>query len=186
MPDQRRLRQIIVQLGQAAADRSPHIAWPGAELRCYQNRVYLMPPLPATATQQRLPWSVETVLPLPIGRLTATRGQGQGIALAAVARGQVEVRFRQGGERCRLPGRAYSKALKTLFQEWGVPPWLRGYVPLIYVDGHLAAVAGFCQCQPFAATATGDAWQIHWQPVPGLPDSHLVAQLSDVAKSGTL
>jgi len=52
----------------------------------------------------------------------------------------VEVRFRQGGEKIRLPGRAGHHSLKNLFQEAGIPPWERDVVPLIYLDGQLAAV----------------------------------------------
>jgi tRNA(Ile)-lysidine synthase len=45
--------------------------------------------------------------------------------------------------------------LKKLFQEWRVPPWQRGQVPLIYVDDDLAAVVGYCVCEPFQAEGEG-------------------------------
>ncbi|MDH5395954.1 MAG: hypothetical protein OEW97_06735, partial [Gammaproteobacteria bacterium] len=37
-----------------------------------------------------------------------------------------------------------------------VPPWLRGHIPLFFVDNELAAVVGYCICEPFAA-AEGEA-----------------------------
>ena len=63
----------------------------------------------------------------------------QGLVVPAGAR--VEVRFRQGGERFFWHGQ--HKSLKKLFQEWGVPGWLRGRIPLVYVDGELVAVLGY-------------------------------------------
>jgi tRNA(Ile)-lysidine synthase len=53
---------------------------------------------------------------------------------------RVDVRFRDGGEKIRLPGRQGSHLLKKLFQEAGIPPWERAAIPLIYLDGTLAAV----------------------------------------------
>lgn len=52
----------------------------------------------------------------------------------------MSVRFRCGGEKVGWYGQ--SQALKTLFQEWGVPTWERQSVPLIYCDDDLVAVAG--------------------------------------------
>jgi len=54
---------------------------------------------------------------------------------------QVDVRFRTGGEVLTLHGQ--TKRLKALFQTWGVPPWERDKIPLIFVDNTLAAVLDF-------------------------------------------
>jgi tRNA(Ile)-lysidine synthase len=53
---------------------------------------------------------------------------------------KIEVRFRRGGEKIRLPGRQGHHSLKNLFQEAGIPPWERDVTPLIYLDDMLAAV----------------------------------------------
>ena len=45
------------------------------------------------------------------------------------------VHWRQGGERVQLPGEDFSRALKKLFQDKRVAPWLRRVMPLISVDG---------------------------------------------------
>jgi tRNA(Ile)-lysidine synthase len=54
---------------------------------------------------------------------------------------QVDMRFRTGGEVLKLHGQ--TKRLKALFQIWGVPPWERDKIPLIFVDNTLAAVLDF-------------------------------------------
>jgi tRNA(Ile)-lysidine synthase len=48
-------------------------------------------------------------------------------------------------------GRGHRHALKNLLQEWGVPPWERSRVPLLYVEEDIAAVVGYCVCEPYQA-----------------------------------
>ena len=57
--------------------------------------------------------------------------------------------FRQGGERCRPAGRSGSQLLKKLFQDYGVPPWVRDKVPLIYRQTELVAVGDLFVCEGF-------------------------------------
>jgi tRNA(Ile)-lysidine synthase len=60
------------------------------------------------------------------------------------------VAFRAQGMTCRLQGRP-AKPLKQVLAEAGIPPWLRDSVPLLLVDGELAAVGGVGICEGFAA-----------------------------------
>lgn len=160
LPDHRHLQQVITQLQSSAPDRNPEISWPGAEIRCYRDKVYAMEPLKAVDENTVYPWRLPQRLALADGELDAYRVAGSGICLPGDA--AVEVRYRRGGERCRPAGQPHSRELKTLFQEWAVPPWLRNRVPLIYVNNQLAAVAGYCACQPFAASGAEPGWHIDW------------------------
>jgi tRNA(Ile)-lysidine synthase len=74
----------------------------------------------------------------------------------------IEVRFRHGGETLQPAGRVHHQALKKLFQERDVPDWERGRVPLLYIDGTLAAVAGLCVCEGFQARALQPGLALHW------------------------
>ncbi|HHF7367018.1 TPA: tRNA lysidine(34) synthetase TilS [Legionella bozemanae] len=78
----------------------------------------------------------------------------QGLVIPADAK--VFVRFRQGGEEFSLHGQ--TKRLKKLFQEWGVPPWLRERIPLIYFNDKLAAVVGYAMSDLFFIKECSDAW----------------------------
>jgi tRNA(Ile)-lysidine synthase len=89
--------------------------------------------------------------------------RGAGLSAASFERGSVEIRFRGGGERCRPAGSRHTRTLKKLFQQQGLPPWERGRVPLIYIDGDLAAVAGLWVCEPFAAREGEVGWLLSWQ-----------------------
>ena len=92
----------------------------------------------------------ESAVALPLGRLiyySASAG-----AASALAGRRIECRFRRGGERCKPAGRQHSQTLKKLLLEYRLEPWLRPYVPLIYIDGELAAVAGLWVCEDFVDT----------------------------------
>jgi len=83
-----------------------------------------------------------------------------------VPRGSMTIRFRRGGERCRLTGHKQSKSLKKLLQEWGVPPWERDCLPLIYCDDELAAIADMAICEGFSARAGESGLSLQWQIEP--------------------
>ncbi len=165
VPDHRRLEQMISQLETSAQDRSPFIVWSGVEIRCYRDKVYAMAPLVLTDETKvfslQLRGQLNETLRLDDGELRVYQTEGDGLRIQDDR--QIEVRFRQGGERCRPAGQAYSRELKILFQEWAVPHWLRGRIPLIYVEGELAAIAGFCTCQPFVASGSELSWQFDWR-----------------------
>src|SRR5690606_15222526 len=110
----------------------------GAEVRRYQNDLYLMRPLPPVETAQRIPWDGMHELEIAGWRLRA-RLSALGLSSATEA---ITVRFRQGGEKIHLPGRG-RHLLKKLFQEWQVPPWERDRLPLIFAGEQLIAVAGY-------------------------------------------
>ena len=67
----------------------------------------------------------------------------------AFHRDKFEVCFREGGERIKLAGRQHHSLLKKLFQDWGVPPWQRDKVPLVYYDDELVAVVGYAVAEHF-------------------------------------
>jgi len=148
VPDQRRMQQVEEQVLRADVAGSPRIDWGGVSLRRYRELLCLTPnPLPAEP-RDRLTWPEPGPLRLPAGcgelRLVETE---QGLPRRYWSEGRVSVRWPEEGLRCRLQGRAGSRSLKKLCQEWAVPPWERPYLPLVYVDDRLAAVAGFGLCE---------------------------------------
>lgn len=152
------------------ADAEPCVRFGRHELRRYRDRLYLLPLSPEPPTDQVLEWDIDRALAVPDagGVLTASRACGRGIRRSAVRR-SVQVSFRRGGERCRPAGRRHHHALKKLLQEAGVPPWERRRLPLIYVEGRLAAVSGLWVCEPFSAAPDEAGLVIHWQRGPSSP-----------------
>ena len=165
MPETARLEGILGEVIGARADASPVLRWPGGEVRRYRGRLYAHAPLPAFDPRDERIWpDLSTPLVLEHGRLWARPEQGRGLSTHCASRGALRVRFRRGGERCRPSGRPHSQTLKRLFQEYGVPPWERARVPLLYEGRELVAVAGMWICQGFEARPGEPGWSIRWRP----------------------
>ena len=120
----------------ARPDAAPLLSWGGTELRRFRDALHLMPRLPPPpARDQALEWDGRADLHLP---------PGCGV-LAAVkpARDELPLRvvFTRGGERLKPAGSRFTRTLRNLFQEEAIPPWIRERLPLVELNGELAAVA---------------------------------------------
>jgi tRNA(Ile)-lysidine synthase len=160
------LKAILDQLVAARADAMPLVSWPGAEVRRHRHVLYARAPMPAHDATRVIVWNLDGVLELPHGVLEVTTAEGRGLSVERCAGARVEVRFRQGGERFQPAGRRHSTSLKKLLQASGVPPWLRDRIPLIYVDGELAAVAGLWVGAAYAAIGGRRGWLVSWTELP--------------------
>ncbi|MBK5968053.1 MULTISPECIES: tRNA lysidine(34) synthetase TilS [Thiorhodovibrio] len=143
LPSRRRLEQVSRSLLAARADASPLVAWSGCELRRYRDDLFALEPLPLPRVDA-LPWDARQpqVLGGRLGELSLP-------ALGAASRrelGQLDVRFGVTGISCRPRPDGPRRRLKALFQQQGVPAWLRPYVPLIFAGEQLLAVAGVMLC----------------------------------------
>ena len=137
LPTTQQLQQIT-QLLTAKVDTMPLVAWPGAELRRFAGKLYLMPPLTAHDASQVLAWPAsQPSLTIESLGLTLQRSE-----LTTAKDQDLQIRFRQGGESIRLPNKAHHTALKKLFQQYGVPPWQRNRLPLLYREGELIEIVG--------------------------------------------
>lgn len=167
LPQARHLRELcaLAEAGEAAGGR---VGWPGAEVRRYRGRLHAMAALPpAPPAGHRLPWGESPVLVTPCGRLERLQTTGFGVSRARADGARWEVGFRAGGERCRPPGRAgHSAPLKKILQEQGVAPWERERLPLLYLDGELAAVGDRFVCLPFTAGPGEPGWRLDWVAAP--------------------
>lgn len=101
-------------------------------------------------------------LPAGLGRLIwpLARDQGGGDAWAPMEpgapqvpaphsharEGALSVRFAVPGQSCRGAPQGPRRSLKKLFQEAGIPRWLRPYTPMLFVDDRLVAVVGVGRC----------------------------------------
>ena len=163
-PPRRWLRCIVEEVAAARPDGRPEAVRAGIWVRRYRGDLHSGPEGPAPRLPASTAWRLDGgALDLPHGRLAANLSEGAGLARARVPR-TVEVRFREGGERCRPSGRAVTKPLKDLFQEFSLPPWERSTRPLVFAENDLAAVPGLFACDPFAARGNEPAWRLEWRP----------------------
>ncbi len=164
LPDHRHLHRIIEEVLPASPDAMPLVAWCGAEVRRYRDRLYLLAPLAMPDPLVELPWNRESEQRLPhgLGMLRSRRMLGEGVSLQKLQAASCTVRWRVGGERLQPVGRAGSHELKKLYQEAGVPPWERRCRPLIYLDGKLAQVPGLCSAADVAAAPGEEGVVFDW------------------------
>ncbi len=153
------LDTIVSQFSAARSDSQPEFRLAGGSvLRVYRQRLFCGPAL-QVAVAPDCEWDIGRPLVFPgVGCITA-EPEGD-----FVPRGALEIRFRQGGERCQLAGESHSRSLKKLLQEWQVPPWQREALPLIYCNGELAAIANIAICEGFRAQPGESGWNIRWEP----------------------
>lgn len=171
LPSENQLNQILDTMLSAALDAVPLVSWPGAEIRRFHDALHAISPLgdlPAVP----VPFSTLSAgeYPLSTGgllRLTGDDGLPAAASLARLVAGGVTLRFRRGGERCKLARRP-TRPLKKILQDSALPPWWRDRLPLIYVDDTLAVIPGVGVCDGFQATPGEPGIRFEWMP-PRLP-----------------
>ncbi len=159
LPNTKKLAQIEAVLT-AKPDATPLVQWDQFEVRRFQQKLYADKQLGKQDVSLNIQWDLASPLVLPgdLGVLQVERSQA-GIR-ADLDSEKFSVRFRQGGERICLSGHTQHKTLKHCMQEWGVPPWLRERVPLLYHEESLVAVIGYGIANDFAVKT--DGLQIKW------------------------
>jgi tRNA(Ile)-lysidine synthase len=163
LPDTRHLARILDEVLPAAPDADPLVAWAGCEVRRYRRDLFALTPLPPVPEGLVMRWDAgASMLDLPagLGRLRwPERADGFRSRVSALT-----VRFGSTGQSCRPRPGGHRRPLKKLFQEAGIPRWLRPYVPLIFADEILIAVAGVGDCvgaEPDPAKVAGPRWIEH-------------------------
>jgi len=160
-PEQQHLQQIDRQVLAARQDAETQITWGDVSLRVYRQRLYALPlaqlpSAPDMAFSLAIDPLQQPQISLPTGaRLTF---ESQYSAFKTRLRAdlpQLNIRFRQGGERCKPAGRARSQTLKHLLQDYGVEPWLRASLPLLYSGDELVAVGDLWVCSGYEADVEG-------------------------------
>lgn len=132
-PPARRLATLAAQLS-SRDDAEVLVSWPGGEARLWRGRLFLMaPPLVLDDAWQAM-WCGHKALPTPLGRLQRrlAADSGQPVSLQVCAR--------RGGEVFQLAGRG-RRDLKRLLQEYGLPPWQRKQLLVVWHEG-VAVAAG--------------------------------------------
>lgn len=127
----------------ARSDRQPVVAWPGAEVRYWHGHLYAFPPLPHFDATARHPWPPGTDISNPAtGAHLYWSVLMQTLAGIEIPENGLTLGFRQGGERLRIHPAGPTRPLKDLMREAGIPPWMRGRIPLVWHGQRLLGVYG--------------------------------------------
>lgn len=152
LPDERHLLQLWQDMVRAGDDRQPQALVGNCQIRRFRGGLYLLPArlpeVPAACVARgsdnqewaggRLVWQMDALL--PESAMVVTQADAPGL-------------------RIQPAGRPH-KQLGQVWQEFGIPPWLRPYWPLLVDDGKLLLVAGLV----VAAERSESARLLSWQP----------------------
>jgi tRNA(Ile)-lysidine synthase len=113
MPSTRKLMALERDMLAARADSVPCVTWDGAEVRRYDDLLYLLKPSLAQLPTKPITWDVREELRLPdeLGSLRSVRARGGGLSCERLPQ-DVQVRFRQGGEQLKPRHARHHRTLK--------------------------------------------------------------------------
>jgi tRNA(Ile)-lysidine synthase len=143
VPGDKRL-QSILQLFARGSRRRGCVAWQQVEVRLAGDTLWLRHRPRDLATKAAVyRWDPAHILRLQELGITlhGVPVAGQGIDQRLLHGKTLTVRFRRGGESCRMPGDHGHKPLRKMFQDLGVPDWQRARMPLIFLGDELVAIS---------------------------------------------
>ena len=182
-PGARRIEQIAHEVIGAGPDAQPCVKFGDVEVRRYRGQVRLVPRDRPAAPETARRWTVPETLAFDHGRLAWASCHGEGLD-DTIRDAEIVVRFR-GEEAPRAHGHSEpeedrhgragdvggaagrARSLRKRFQQLGIPPWERGHVPLVYVDGVLAAIGSEWTNPLFVAAPGAAGWRVVWTPWTG-------------------
>jgi len=139
IPEQQHWQQIASQIFSEKPDARINLQWGNVSLRVYQDKIFALP----------------IVLP-ELTLYMTERLAHPSMKLLRMDLPDIHIRTRQGGERCRPAGRNHSQTLKKCLQEFGLEPWLRDQVPLVYSGENLVAVGDLWICAEYLLNVSVD------------------------------
>ncbi len=168
-PPAARLTEGLRQVFAAGADHLPAIVWGPYALRRYRERVFITP-AEAPALGASRDWRA-----VPGARLDLGPGFGS-LRWAAQPGGldpsrlpdTLSVRQRRGGELIKPARRAKTQSVQHLCQSFGVLPWMRDALPMVYAGDELIAVADLWQDARWCVAPGGTGYGCVWDEAPAV------------------
>jgi tRNA(Ile)-lysidine synthase len=141
-PSTARLQEALRQVLEAKSDQMPQIVWGEHALRRYRQRLFLTAAA-SVRLETPLEWRIGCAHQLDLGPgLGSLRWSRHKGGIDARHQGQpVLVRGRVGGETLKIAAGAKTHTLQHLCQEFGVLPWMRAALPLLFMGDALLGVA---------------------------------------------
>lgn len=160
MPSRAMLGRLWQEVALAREDASPCLNLGDFEVRRFQQQLWWVK-TQISQTETVLTWpDIASPLSLPdnLGELSLVAG---GDIRAPHKYEVVTVRFSASGK-LHIVGRNGGRKLKKIWQEFGVPPWLRDTTPLLFYGETFIAAAGYFVTQGGACDA-GNGIQLRWK-----------------------
>lgn len=161
MPSRAALARLWGEVATSRDDATPRLRFGAYEIRRYQGALYWLPLMNGLGDEV-ISWPAPFApLTLPGGLGTLLCGSiGQEIR-APYDNEPVTVRFKASGQ-FHIVGRERGRSLKKIWQESGIPPWLRERTPLLFYGEQLIAALGVFVTREGIATEQS-CWRVDWQ-----------------------
>ncbi|MFV0549878.1 MAG: tRNA lysidine(34) synthetase TilS [Limnobaculum xujianqingii] len=142
MPSQEQLEKLWWEVALSQQDAEPMLKLGDYQIRRYRQCLYLLPAMQSVEEIQ-LDWDGQSKLLLPDSLGVLIPDESGEAVRSPKADEQVTVRFSAPGNlNIHITGRTHSRSLKKLWQELGVPVWLRQRTPLLFYGDNLIAALG--------------------------------------------
>lgn len=139
MPEEAVLAEMERQFLAGQGD-APRIGVGGYQVAAWRGELFVEC-LPRDVAPSAHCWNGEDAVAFGDGKVLFVRGYGQGIRADLLANG-AELRVRRSRDVLRpAPGR-HRRDAQRLFQEAGIPPWRRAWLPALEAGGRLLWLAG--------------------------------------------
>ncbi len=167
MPSRDGLERLWREVVLSREDASPHLQWGQQVIRRYRQTLYLCPVLEDKLPEQICWPPPYSSLHLPAGLgILALRQEGNIVIRAPYRDERVTLRFAAPGK-FAIIGRRGRRTLKKLWQEYGIPPWMRKRTPLLFYNETLIAALGVFITSDGAVVSTACCWQLCWSKHDG-------------------
>jgi len=163
MPAQAVVERILFEVVAAREQAEPLLTTQGRDVRRYRDKLYCLPQADSEIRQSTIWPSEQQSIMINHGQTLTWVNSSSGVLADYWHTAEIEIKFRSGGEKISLPGRAGRHTLKKLFQEASIPPWEREQMPLIYLNGGLAAVGEHWISAEFYGEKTAGCVSLVWQ-----------------------
>jgi tRNA(Ile)-lysidine synthase len=141
-PSTARLTEGLRQMLHAEPDQLPYVLWGEHALRRYRQRMFVtgaQPPRLGSPRQWQVAPSARIDLGPQLGEIEWVEQAG-GLDASRLP-SLVTVRSREGGETLKPAPLAKTQSIQHLCQSFGILPWLRDALPLVFAGGALTAIA---------------------------------------------
>ena len=153
-----RLLEFLGQLSRPKADSKCLVEWEDWSMRLFRDDVHLIPP-GALVEVPSLSWGSGPTLNL-----------GPGCGSLALLGPEVNpaanwrVGPRQPGDKIRRSPSGTSNTLKDVFREYGIPPWQRPAVPVLYWDKSPVAIGDWLMTEKLQTWLSERQLEYRWRP----------------------
>jgi len=162
-PSTRQLGQLVKWIQTPPKTARAELSYGPNTIRIYRDRLWVVVDnfIDESIGDTVITWDIGRSRTIQVGNLELAiiESRGEGLSRARVGK-KIEIRARQGGEMCQLPGRQHRTRVKTLLQQYGISPWERGITPFLYIDDRLAAIGDRWFCEPYAAREDEPSWKL--------------------------